>query len=223
MTKFKSAMLAGFAVAFASVAAPASATTISFAGNFVQDDDVQLFNFNILTQSLVTFRSFSYAGGMNGDGTPIERGGFDPVLALFDSLGTLIDQADDGDAPDVGTDPFTGQDYDSFFQAVLLAGTYTVSITQYNNLAIGPTLADGFLKQGQGNFTGLIGGCSQGFFCDYSDADPYNNRDGHFAFDVTIIPDAPIPAALPLLASGLAAFGFMSRRKRNAADIHLHN
>src|ERR1051325_2516446 len=69
----------------------------SFAGNFVHDDDVQQFNFTVGAASPnVILRAWSYAGGVNAAGQVIQRGGFDTILALFNSAGTLIGQNDDG-------------------------------------------------------------------------------------------------------------------------------
>jgi hypothetical protein len=74
----------------------ASADNFSFTGSFVNDNDVQLFNFTVGAPSLVTLLTYSYAGGTNSAGASIARGGFDPILALFDSNGVFIDQNDDG-------------------------------------------------------------------------------------------------------------------------------
>lgn len=78
------------AAALAVGCANASAVDFSFSGMFTGDDDVQLFDFSVGMASLVTFRTLSYAGGTNAAGTVIARGGFDPILALFDSRGFLI-------------------------------------------------------------------------------------------------------------------------------------
>src|SRR5262245_35968039 len=89
----------GVAVAFAAILActnPAKADNFSFTGSFAVDNDVQLFNFSVMAPSNVTLRTWSYAGGTNAAGQLIAAGGFDPILALFDSSGALIDQNDDG-------------------------------------------------------------------------------------------------------------------------------
>lgn len=77
-------------------AAQATPQNFSFTGTFSQDDNVQLFHFTVGDTSTVTLRTWSYAGGVNAAGQTIARGGFDPILALFDGTGVLINQNDDG-------------------------------------------------------------------------------------------------------------------------------
>jgi hypothetical protein len=190
----------------------ASAATFSFVGSFDSDDNVQLFNFTVGAPSMVTLRSLSYAGGTNGAGTLISSGGFDPILALFDGSGTLIGQNDDGAGAPV--DLTTGRAYDTIYSALLAAGNYVVSVMQYNSFAVGPSLANGFSRDGQGNFTGPAYNCSQGFFCDVG----ANNRNANWAFDIegvesASVSDVPVPAALPLMAAGLGMLGLGARRK----------
>src|SRR5262245_47769873 len=89
----------------------AQADNFSFTGSFTQDDNVQLFNFTVGALSTVTLRTWSYAGGNNSAGNAISRGGFDPILALFNATtGALIGQNDDGSG--VPTD-ITGVAYDT--------------------------------------------------------------------------------------------------------------
>ena len=190
--------------------APAGATNFSFTGNFTQDDDIQLFSFTVGAISTVTLRTWSYAGGTNAAGTLIPRGGFDPILALFSSTGALIGQNDDGGV-NVPADAVTGAHYDTYLQLPSLGiGSYTVSITQYDNFANGPNLSNGFLHEGDGNFRSG-GGCSQ-----FRDARG-DCRDGHWAFDVLNVQDAtavPEPGTLTLLGLGLASL--WSRRRSRA-------
>ena len=143
------ALVVGFAMA-----PTANANNFSFTGNFTQDDNVQFFSVTVGVTSNVTFRTWSYAGGVNAAGQTIASDGFDPILAVFDSTGLLIGQNDDGGCTLVNPDPETGQCYDTYFTASLGPGTYTVSVMQYNNFANGPNLSNGFSQQGQGNFTG---------------------------------------------------------------------
>lgn len=130
-----------------------NADDFSFTGNLTHDDDVALFEFSLSATATVTLRTWSYAGGTNADGDIIPSGGFDPILALFDSTGLLIGENDDGTG--VPSDPDTGSAYDTLLEVVdLPAGTYTVSVAQYSNFAIGPNLSDGFEGSGQTNFDG---------------------------------------------------------------------
>jgi hypothetical protein len=176
--------------AFALLGASASvnATDFSFTGNLQQDNSVALFNFSVGADSpAVTLRTWSYAGGVNAAGTTIARGGFDPILAVFNSVGTLIGQNDDGGSS-VPADSSTGQHYDTYLAlGGLLAGSYTVSVMQYDNFSRG-TLAAGFVHDGAGNewFTQGLTGHTTGGFYDVAGG----SRDSHWAFDILGVQDA---------------------------------
>jgi len=206
-------------VAAALYAGSAQAANVSFTGSFAADDSVQLFNFSVGALSTVTLRSYSYAGGIQANGNVVAAGGFDPILALFDGAGHFIGQNDDGAG--VPADPVTGRHYDTLLQTSLAAGNYIVSVMEYNNFAVGANLSDGFVRDGQGNFTPAFTGCVAAAFCDVSGA----VRTNQWAFDILNVTDAtevggvstvPIPAALPLLASALAWLGFFGYRRRSA-------
>lgn len=197
------------------------AASFSFTGNFTQDDNVQLFNFTVGSQSDVTFRTWSYAGGVNAAGATIARGGFDPILAVFASTGLLLGTNDDGGG-NVPVD-LSGQRYDTFFTINLVAGNYTVAVMQYNNFAVGPNLANGFVRAGQGNFTPAYVGasCSATQFCDVSGSNAFNERDGHWAFDILNVADAvpvpsdsvPEPSTAALIGLGALVLGTVFRRR----------
>lgn len=198
------------------VAGPARAVAedFSFTGNFATDDDVQFFDFSVGETSDVTLRTWSYAGGTNAAGVVIPAGGFDPILALFDSAGVLIGQNDDGfddefgefGIPLVPEDPVTGAAFDTFLSLTLSPGDYTVSVMQFSNFAIGPTLGDGF----EGSRT--IG------FVD----DDGNIRTSFWAFDILNVEEAvviPEPSSVLLAAIGLIGLvgcGWRRRKQRAA-------
>jgi hypothetical protein len=192
----------------------AHADNFSFTGNFTQDDNVQTFNFSVGAPSSVTLRTWSYAGGVNAAGQVIARGGFDPILALFTSTGALINQNDDGGCSLVAQDAVSGQCWDTFLTANLAAGNYTVSVMQYNNFAIGPNISNGFIRDGQGNFTGPLTGHPGGSFWDVANT----QRDNHWAFDILNVQQAtqtpaPEPSTPLLLLSGLAGVAAYIRKR----------
>lgn len=195
-----------------SMSAVCHADNFSFTGNFTGINDVQLFTFAVGVGSNVTLRTYSYAGGVNAAGTTIAEGGFDPILAVFQGTGPTavkIGQNDDGGS-DVPADLVTGAQFDTFLQVSGLApGVYTVSVQDFANFAIGPTLGDGFSG---GALTG-------GTFLDATN----HNRDNHWAFDVlgvesATIPTTPVgstvpePSSLVLLGSG--ALGLIEAARR---------
>lgn len=193
-----SKMAATFAaVTVAAMSAPAAAADFSYTGNLSDPNQVLLFNFNVGSSSQVTLRTYSYAGGTNAAGTVVGRGGFDPILALFNSTGALIDENDDGGS-NVPADPLTGSRYDTFLTALLAPGSYTVSVQAYSNFAIGPNLSNGF--EGDGTFDG---------------------RSSFFAFDILGVDTAaqvgavPEPGTWALMLVGFGAVGASLRRARH--------
>lgn len=195
----------------------ASAANFSFQGTFTRDDEVQLFTFSVGSTSTVTLRTWSYAGGVNAAGTTIARGGFDPILALFNSSGVFIGQNDDGNSL-VPADPVTGENFDTYLQTSLAAGSYTVSVMQFDNFANEPNLSNGFSNTGRPTFTSVFG-CSNGRFCDVDGS----NRTNAWAFDILGVTTAssqpqppsgvPEPATVSMMIAGLGIVAFWGRRR----------
>jgi len=213
--KLVASSLAALAAAF-SLVSTANAGTFSFTGTFSADDEVQLFNFTVGSATTVTLKSYSYAGGVQADGNVVSAGGFDPILALFDSTGAFIANNDDGGEPDVGMDPVTGSVYDTFLQVVLNPGVYTVAVTQYDNFAA-TTLSELFNRVGEPFFTAAYG-CSNGQFCDIGGF----NRTNFWAFDILGVDDAetppvPLPAAAWAFLAGLGLIGAARKRAASTA------
>jgi len=192
--------LALSAAVLALVSSPAMAADTSFVGTLSDPNQVLLFNFTVGSASTVTLRTWSYAGGVNAAGQTISRGGFDPILALFDSTGANIAQNDDGGS-NVAADAITGAHFDTFLSQLLNPGTYTVSVMAFSNFANGPNLSNGF--RGGGSFTDVTG----------------NARTNAWAFDVLNVGSVtqvggavPEPATWALMLVGFGAVGWRMRR-----------
>ncbi len=165
----------------ATLSSTAFAADFSLRGTFDQDDDMYLFNFKVETESAVTLRTYSYAGGTQADGTVIAAGGFDPILSLFDGSGSLIAVGDDDESGTAPQDPVTGQRYDTLMNVTLGVGSYTVVLTQYANFSNTVHLSDGFRQTGNGNFTSDFSRCTtSSSFCDFTG----DIRTNEWAFDV---------------------------------------
>ena len=197
----KSAVLAALvSAAMAAAVAPARAAPVSFTGTFADDNGVALFSFTLPADADVTLRTWSYAGGTNAAGELIAAGGFDPIVSLFfGSGGSAILIGADDNGLGVAVDPATGEARDALLDLMaLVAGTYTVALTQFANFANGPTLADGFLGLGGPGFGG---------------------RSGAWALDIVGTPSAVAlvePASLALALFALGAAGLSARSRSGA-------
>jgi len=125
---------------------------IVVSGSLSADDDVQSTVFSPTQAATYTFYTTSYAGGTNADGSITSPGGFDPILTLFDSNGNTIGFNDDDTTGFANTDPTTGFVGDSYFTEVLDPGTYTLSISEYDNFAT--TNSSSWSEAGNPDFTG---------------------------------------------------------------------
>lgn len=137
-------------------ASSALAVDLTFSGSFSKDNDVALFNFVVGIPSSVTVFSSSW-----------DDGGFDPILAIWDGAGNLVNEQDDGHnigSTEVNGTPYTHGNWDSYYTVNLVAGTYTASVTQYANFANSGLLSGGFQQDGNPNFTFDLGYGPQPYF-----------------------------------------------------------
>ncbi len=187
-------------------AARAQNSLSSFTGTIANDNSIALRTVTVGQNSLVTIRTWGYAGGVNGSGATIARGGFDPLVSLFNNTGTLLIDNDDDLTGVVAPDAVTGGAYDALAQAVVGPGTYTIALTQYLNAATGPNLSNGFLFDGAAN-TNYTNG-------PFRDGDS-NIRTNAWAFDVRVVA-VPEPGTAGLLALPLTVAVVARRRRKKA-------
>jgi hypothetical protein len=181
------------------------------AGRFTQDDDIFSITFSLTAPSDITFRTWSFAGGIDSAGQRVTPGGFAPVISVFDSSGNLLTFDAGGVAPSGcglrNVDPVTGFCLDAYINLILNAGTYTAVLTQWDSTPNGPTLADGFVEQGAGNFTG-------GPFL--LNAGPSFQRTGNWDLDISSPNvETPEPQPTELLIAGLFVLGLIRVRHKH--------
>lgn len=197
-------------------AAVSSAANFTFSGQFTRDDQVALFSLQVGAPSNVTVQTLSFAGGINALGDPVPNGGFAPVLSVFNPAGLLIGSDFGGGGGPCGLraiDPVSGFCWDAYLSLFLSPGTYTLALSQDDNLPLGPFLSDGFTRQGEGNFTGPNFLGTAGSFILISG----QQRSSRFDLDVLNVRQAePIGVPEPgtwITLFGLAALLSIGKRK----------
>lgn len=144
--------------------------------------------FHVNALSSVTAVTFSYDGGINGNGASIAAGGFQPYLSLFDSAGNFL----------ASTFGIAGSDV-TLDAGNLAAGDYQIAISAYFNMSYAENLGVGTLADG---FTGL--------------GNLFFGEDLHYAFDVNLKSAAtpvPEPGTVCLVVPAALAV-FLGKRKR---------
>jgi WD40 repeat protein len=183
----------------------ASAANFSYTGSFSNDSDVQYFNFSLTSNSTTfTINTLSLNGGLNLAGDLIAASGFNPYLSIWDkNTGDWI--FDTSNKAISAEAVITNTGLNSF--GTLLAGNYILALSQYDNIAAGSNLSEGFAADiGLASF----------------DSTPFTvnggGGSGHWAVDIqnadtVSIAAVPLPGAFGLLLSGVLALGALTRRK----------
>jgi hypothetical protein len=160
-------------------------------------------DFTVGVSSMVQAITFSYGGGVNGNGLAISQGGFEPYLSLFDASGNFLASTLFGTncPPGANTNSVSSQCFDVLLDAGILApGNYAIAISAFENMSFAENSGAGSLSDG---FTGL-GNLAPG-------------EDMHYAFDVVLQDTSPIvtpePASLGLTGCAVLAAFLMSRRR----------
>lgn len=178
-------------------------------GTLTADNQVATIGLQLARSGLsrVSVETLSYAGGTLLGGGKVAGGGFDPIVSVYDHNNVLVWFNDDN--PLANTDSATGRGSDSRLDLDLKAGLYTIAVSQFDHFPdylLGDFQASA--QAGNPRFTAPLG-CSNGIFCDGAGS----NRTGNYSVKVSAAP-IPLPAGLPLLASGVAVLGFFGLRGR---------
>ena len=145
-------------------------------------------DFNVPVSSTVQAITFSYGGGVNGNGLAIAPGGFEPYLSLFDASGGFLASTLLGINCPPGANTISGQCFDVLLDAGVLApGNYAITISAFENMSFAENSGTGTLADG---FTGL-GNLPEG-------------EDMHYAFDVILQNASPVPEPASLCLIGCA-------------------
>ena len=187
-------------------AATVNATSLSFTGNFDNDETRFYTTFDVTATSTVNLTSLGYAGGVNAAGTLIDDGGFDSQLFVFDSNGTLV--ASDDDSSSV-TSVSSGRSWDALLSLTLAIDSYVAVLTQYNSDFIsGDIFTGNWTTAGVFDFVDVSGSA----------------RDSSYAFDISgdyitnVVgsdTNVPAPTTFAFLVLGIAGIAF-SRKYKNS-------
>ena len=211
MKKFLLAVAVMVGICLLSATPVLAALDFDFSGNFNQDNDIVLLNFTVGEVSTITIFSSSW-----------DDGGFDPILAIWDASGDLVNQQDDGH--NVGSTLSNAVSYDhgnwdSYYDVILAVGDYTASIGQFDNFAAGGNLSDGFTHDGDPHFTQAFGP-QPDFNGVLSSTD---GRTSDWTFHILNVEEASNPGEIPEPASfliwaliGLSCAGVAQWRRRRA-------
>ncbi len=211
-----SPVLRALAVSGLLAASLAQAGTVSYQGQFADDDELFVTQFVLAAPTLLSAFTLSYGGGTDAGGGSVAPGGFAPVLALFmDGFG-LVQLARGSSqvcGPGAGqADPASGFCWDAGFSLQLGAGSYSLALSQDGNEPIGLDLADGYTQTGQPDYTGLAYLGQPGARFIQVDG---TQRSGFWAMDVrSTVVEVPEPGSWQLALLGAAAIALSRRPHR---------
>lgn len=196
-----------FAAAAASTGA--GAVDYDFSGTFTEDNNIAQVPFTVNVTSAITIFTSSWVSGAGG--------GFDPIIAIWDSTGAYVAENDDGGS--AGSEASNSITYnyglfDSYFTITLTPGTYTATVAQYDNFALGSQLGDGFRYDGDPHFTFTQGYGPAPYFNGVSGDLRNSNWALHLVnVDVQVnIPDSG--NSMALMGFGLVSAAWFGRRHR---------
>ena len=141
----------------------------------------------------MTAITFSYGGGINGHGTLIPQGGFEPYLSLFDASGNFLASTFFGITCPAGAhiNTASGECFDVLLNGgVLSPGTYAITISAFENMSLAENNGLGTLADG---FTGL--------------GNLFPGEDMHYAFDVRLQSTSSVPEPSSLMLLGAVVLG----------------
>jgi hypothetical protein len=172
-------------------------------GTLASVADVQLDNFALSSATALTVFTTSYGGGMNSDGTTTAAGGFEPLVALYDTSGSVIAQTT-GSYPNNTGDATTGIVGDSYFAtSSLMAGSYILAIANWDTTG---DPVSGFVNPGSGSAFLDTGG---------------NTRTGNYSADIasSTVASTPEPASFWLTLPAAAGMLVFLRNRRKQSKI----
>jgi hypothetical protein len=224
-------LLLSFVLCLLSTTANAEPVTyFSYTGTLATPESVFETTFTLSAPVTVTFQTWGFGGGTNAAAQVIPAGGFDPLIALFagpvatatiytDASGNPLADADNlfnapwsyvGNCPPAGTVAIgVNQDCgDDFMQELLLAGTYTLVLSDANYIP-NALFDNGTLSEGFADLTAGV----------FQTCDPVANAcitpNGNYAVDVVSngpdLTPTPEPSTLFLLGVAMTALAGMTQ------------
>ena len=188
------------------VSADATLPHFSFTGTFANDSDVQFFDFYLAAESsTISIETLSFKGGTNAAGEVITGSGFNPYLSLWEqSTGNYVFGTA---AKDIAEEAVISS-ATSYSYGTLLAGNYILALSQFDNVAAGTNLSEGFAADlGLASFAGSPSFTLNG-----------GGGSGTWALDINNVDSAsiravPLPGSFGFMVSGLLGMAALTRRK----------